>query len=65
MCRVRRGEETVELEWENTHQLVEDAYFVGGKTGVTLAAGPCLATLMRVPGSRESVAIVLLKCTPR
>ena len=62
-CKILRAEESVEVEWENTHQLIEDPHFVGGKTGVTIAAGPCLSTLMSIPGSRESVAIVLLKCT--
>lgn len=34
-----------EIEWENTNKLLDVSGFVGVKTGVTPAAGPCLASL--------------------
>ena len=50
-----------QLTWTNTHRLMSEAGFRGGKTGVTLTAGPCLCTCMEVDGSE--VVVVLLKCT--
>lgn len=45
--------------WENTNKLLDIASCLGGKTGVTPTAGPCLATLFRV-NSFRTFAIVLL-----
>lgn len=56
----RRGESDV-IEWTNTHKSIDDPRFIGGKTGITVAAGPCLATLKKIKGEHQ-VAIVLLNC---
>jgi D-alanyl-D-alanine carboxypeptidase len=62
-ARVARGEDTQNIEWTNTHLLIDWEHFVGGKTGVTVSAGPCLATALCVPGTRDTISIVLLKCS--
>lgn len=33
-----------EIVWENTNKLLRRPGFIGVKTGVTITAGPCLAT---------------------
>lgn len=34
-----------EVLWENTHKLLRRPGFIGGKTGVTVTAGPCLVSI--------------------
>lgn len=33
-----------EVIWENTNKLLRRPNFIGGKTGVTVSAGPCLVS---------------------
>lgn len=54
----RYGEQTT-VEWTNTHKCFDDKRFLGGKTGTTVAAGACLATLMKLENGKN-VAIVVL-----
>lgn len=56
----RNGDQST-LEWNNTHKGLDDPRVVGGKTGITIAAGPCLSTIARLSAGRR-VAIVLLNC---
>lgn len=46
----------------NTNRLVMDGdvEVMGGKTGFISKAGHCLATLLRLPGSQQQVAVVVL-----
>ena len=37
-----------EIVWENTNKLLRRPNFIGVKTGVTVTAGPCLATCYQV-----------------
>jgi len=57
---VRDGAEC-EVEWKNTHKCFDDNRFLGGKTGITIAAGPCLASIMKLTSS-ERIVIILLNC---
>lgn len=50
-----------EVEWKNTHKCFDDTRFLGGKTGITIAAGPCLASIMKLTSSKR-IAIILLSC---
>lgn len=50
-----------EVEWKNTHKCFDDTRFLGGKTGITIAAGPCLASIMKLTCSKR-IAIILLSC---
>lgn len=59
---VMRSGSPITMDWTNTHLLLEKQNFLGGKTGVTMTAGPCLATAYSIPNSKEAVVIVLLKC---
>lgn len=45
--------------WTNTNKLLSKG-FIGIKTGVTHAAGPCLATYLK--GKKRSYIVVLLNC---
>jgi D-alanyl-D-alanine carboxypeptidase len=45
--------------WENTHKLLRRPGFIGGKTGVTVTAGPCLATIFKSKAGENFVVIVL------
>lgn len=47
-----------EVSWENTNKLLRRPGFAGVKTGVTVTAGPCLASLFSVRG-REFIVILL------
>lgn len=47
-----------EVTWENTNKLLRRPGFAGVKTGVTVAAGPCLASLFSVK-DREFIVILL------
>jgi D-alanyl-D-alanine carboxypeptidase len=47
-----------EVVWDNTNKLLRRPGFAGVKTGVTVAAGPCLASLFSVKG-REFIVILL------
>jgi D-alanyl-D-alanine carboxypeptidase len=46
---------------ENTHQLLQEKsdIYVGIKTGVTITAGPCLASCVYTPCKRKFILIVL------
>jgi D-alanyl-D-alanine carboxypeptidase len=46
-----------EVVWENTNKLLRRPGFIGVKTGVTITAGPCLATCYQ---SGEKIFIVVL-----
>ena len=48
-----------EMLWENTNKLLRREGFVGVKTGVTVTAGPCLATCFKYKAKKY--IIVLLK----
>ncbi len=37
-----------EIVWENTNKLLRRPNFIGVKTGVTVSAGPCLATCYKI-----------------
>lgn len=52
----------MQAEWQNTHLMAGEEHFAGGKTGITLAAGPCLCTCLTLPQSKTTVVVVLLKC---
>ena len=41
---VKNGSKTREVVWENTNKLLRREGFIGIKTGITVSAGPCLAT---------------------
>ena len=41
---VKNGNKSREVVWENTNKLLRREGFVGIKTGITVTAGPCLAT---------------------
>lgn len=60
-CTIERDGEDTEMTWTNTHKSFEDPRFMGGKTGITIAAGPCLSTLMKLK-AHHPVAIVVLCC---
>ena len=46
--------------WRNTNKMLNYQGFVGVKTGITPAAGPCLVSMFDLT-PRESIVIVLLK----
>ena len=46
-----------EVVWENTNKLLRRPNFIGVKTGVTVTAGPCLATCYEV---EDRIFIVVL-----
>jgi D-alanyl-D-alanine carboxypeptidase (penicillin-binding protein 5/6) len=50
-----------EFRWKNTHKLLEEDGWCGVKTGVTPAAGPCLASCYG-RGRQGRVFVVLLGC---
>ena len=43
--------------WENTNKLL-NKYFIGGKTGITASAGPCLVSHFKF-GSYESQGVII------
>jgi D-alanyl-D-alanine carboxypeptidase len=48
-----------EVVWENTNKLLRRPHFIGGKTGVTVTAGPCLASCYEL--GDKILIVVLLK----
>jgi D-alanyl-D-alanine carboxypeptidase len=48
--------------WENTNKLLRRPNFIGGKTGVTVSAGPCLASCYEVD---DKIFIVILLRTTK
>ena len=48
------------LTWENTHKLLRRPGFIGIKTGITVTAGPCLATAYLFKG--KTYIVILAKC---
>jgi D-alanyl-D-alanine carboxypeptidase len=55
---VREGAE-LSVTWRNTHKCFDDERFVGGKTGITPPAGPCLASALRLANAPLLVVILL------
>ena len=51
-----------EIIWENTNKLLRLDGFVGVKTGVTPAAGPCLSSMFQF-SPEESFVVIILKTT--
>ena len=49
------------MVWENTNKLLRRPNFIGGKTGVTITAGPCLASCYQL--GEKILIVVLLKTT--
>jgi D-alanyl-D-alanine carboxypeptidase (penicillin-binding protein 5/6) len=47
------------LTWRNTHKCFDDARFIGGKTGITVPAGPCLASAMKLSNSKVIFVVLL------
>ena len=47
------------VTWKNTHKCFDDERFVGGKTGITVPAGPCLASALRLPNAQLLVVVLL------
>lgn len=62
--KVIRDGEQIEVGWRNTHKCFDDPRFLGGKTGITVAAGPCLASIMKMK-NRSSIVVILLNCKRR
>ncbi len=65
LFRVRRNENAIvgatavnkkDYAWSNTHQMLGMKGVIGGKTGITQNAGPCLTTVIQ----RESFVIVIV-----
>lgn len=50
--------------WKNTHLLMYETGFIGGKTGQTLHAGNCLASLYE-SNQKAKYIIVVLGCTTK
>ena len=59
-CNVIKDGVEEEVSWKNTHKCFEDVRFVGGKTGVTISAGPRLASIFRLGAELKPVVIVIL-----
>lgn len=59
ICDVEGGKR--EVTWENTNKLLRRPHFTGIKTGVTITAGPCLATCYEA--NDKIFIIVLLRTT--
>jgi serine-type D-Ala-D-Ala carboxypeptidase (penicillin-binding protein 5/6) len=47
-----------EMVWENTNKLLRREGFIGAKTGVTVTAGPCLATCYEA-GEKKFIVVLL------
>ena len=47
-----------EFKWTNTHKMLGEKNVLGGKTGVTPAAGPCLCTCFQI--HHQNIIVVLL-----
>lgn len=60
---IKRDDIDTEVSWKNTHKCFDDVRFLGGKTGITISAGPCLASIMKLTNGRK-VSIILLNCSP-
>ena len=48
------------VEWENTNKLLRRKGFIGIKTGITVTAGPCLASAYQFHG--KTYIVILAKC---
>lgn len=50
----------MQVKWENTHKLLHSKpnEYIGIKTGITNAAGPCLSSMVRID-NRQFIIIVL------
>lgn len=57
-CWVEHNGAKHEVIWDNTNKLLRRPYFIGGKTGVTVTAGPCLASCYEV-GDKVLIVILL------
>lgn len=58
-ARLQRDGEDCKVEWRNTHKCFDDPRFLGGKTGITVAAGPCLASRFKLNNGRIVNIVVL------
>ena len=56
-CWVEHAGVKHEVLWENTNKLLRRPHFIGGKTGVTATAGPCLASCYELD---DRILIVVL-----
>lgn len=48
------------MSWENTNKLLRREGFIGIKTGITVTAGPCLASAYKFKNS--TYIVILAKC---
>lgn len=56
-CWVQHNGVKHEVIWENTNKLLRRPNFIGGKTGVTVTAGPCLASCYEL---KDKIFIVII-----
>ena len=52
-------------EWENTNKLLRRSGFIGIKTGITITAGPCLASAYRFRGKTYITVVLRAKKVSR
>jgi D-alanyl-D-alanine carboxypeptidase len=50
----------VAFHWENTNKLLRRPGFIGIKTGITVTAGPCLASAYEFLG--KTYIVIIAKC---
>ncbi len=55
---IRDGVE-VSVTWKNTHKCFDDERFLGGKTGITVPAGPCLASALKLSNAQVIIVVLL------
>ena len=48
------------MHWENTNKLIRREGFIGIKTGITVTAGPCLASAYKFKNS--TYIVIIAKC---
>lgn len=59
---IKRANNDINISWTNSHKLIGSTPFViGGKTGVTPTAGPCLATCLEKDNVK--LFVVVIKCS--
>ena len=49
------------MQWENTNKLLRRPGFIGIKTGITVTAGPCLASAYQF--LNKTYIVVIAKCS--
>lgn len=50
----------IQSHWENTNKLLRRPGFIGIKTGITVTAGPCLASAYEFHG--KTYIVIIAKC---